>query len=160
MVILPPSPETGGHMRLSVLLIGVAASLMLAGLVSLSRALADDVDTCNNGTGDQSIAACTRLINSGRWRGPGLAPAYKNGAQPTRARATTTAPLPTTARRSGSIPNTPPRTTTGATRTMPRATPTAPSPITARRSGSIPNSPPPLRSGCFACSGSSPDASS
>ena len=62
-------------------------------------------------------------------------------------KATTTAPSPTTTRRSGSIPNTPSPTTTGASRTTPRATTIAPSPTTTRRSGSIPNSPSPTSTG-------------
>ena len=63
-------------MRFSVLLVWVAGCLMLAGPVSVSRAGADDRDTCDRGTGDEAIAACTRLINSGRW--PDLARSYTN----------------------------------------------------------------------------------
>src|SRR5580704_10711645 len=65
-------------MRFSVLLVGVAALFLVAGPGLVSRAVADDIDTCVKGTGDEQIAACTRAINSGRWRGPGLAWAYVN----------------------------------------------------------------------------------
>ena len=62
-------------MRFSAVLVGVVAFLMLAGPFSVSRALANDVDTCDNGNaaGDERIAACTGLINSGRFKGPNLA---------------------------------------------------------------------------------------
>jgi tetratricopeptide (TPR) repeat protein len=55
-------------MRFSVLLLGVGV-----GPVSLSPAVADDADTCVYGTGDEEIAACTRLINSGRFKDHNLA---------------------------------------------------------------------------------------
>jgi tetratricopeptide (TPR) repeat protein len=59
---------------------GVFVSLALAGTVSVSRAVADDVSACSTGTTppDERIAACTRAINSGRWKGSGLAWAYEN----------------------------------------------------------------------------------
>ena len=65
-------------MRYLVLLIGFAAFLTLAGPVSVSRAVTDDLDTCAHGSGDAAIAACTQAINSGRWRGSDLAWAYSN----------------------------------------------------------------------------------
>jgi tetratricopeptide (TPR) repeat protein len=65
-------------MRFLVLLIGFAAFLTLAGPVSVSRAVTDDSDTCAHGSGDAAIAACTQAINSGLWRGSGLAWAYTN----------------------------------------------------------------------------------
>jgi tetratricopeptide (TPR) repeat protein len=64
-----------------MLLVGVAALLMLvmlAGPLSVSRAVADDAGVCNHASGDEAIAACTRAIDSGSWRGPDLALAYDN----------------------------------------------------------------------------------
>ena len=68
---------------------------------------------------------------------------YNNRGMPGTTRATTTAPSPTTPRRSGSIRNTPSPTTTAASPRTTRATTTAPSPTTPRRSGSIRNTPSP-----------------
>jgi tetratricopeptide (TPR) repeat protein len=68
----------GRGMRFSVWLAWVAAFLMLAGPLSVSRALADDVDRCEHGTGDEKIAGCTSEIDSGRWHGADLAWAYVN----------------------------------------------------------------------------------
>jgi lipoprotein NlpI len=65
-------------MRLSLLPVGVAAFLLLAGPVTMSRAVADDAETCEKASGDEAIAACTRAINSGRWSGADLAWAYNN----------------------------------------------------------------------------------
>ncbi|MFY9895001.1 MAG: tetratricopeptide repeat protein [Xanthobacteraceae bacterium] len=63
-------------MRLSVLMVGVAAFLMSAGSVSVSRARADDVETCNKGSGNAAIAACTRAIASHKLTGRRLAQVY------------------------------------------------------------------------------------
>jgi tetratricopeptide (TPR) repeat protein len=52
--------KPGGHMRFSMLLVGAAMSLTFAGLGS--RAFADDVNTCFKESGDEAIAACTRII--------------------------------------------------------------------------------------------------
>ena len=49
-------------MRFWMLLVAAAASLMLAGPVSVSPALADDENTCFKTSGDEAIAACTRVI--------------------------------------------------------------------------------------------------
>jgi len=49
-------------MRFSVLLVGIAALFVVAGPVLVSRAVADDVDTCVYGNGDEKIAACTSAI--------------------------------------------------------------------------------------------------
>jgi tetratricopeptide (TPR) repeat protein len=49
-------------MRFWMLLVAAAASLMLAGPVSVSPALADDENTCFKASGDEAIAACTRVI--------------------------------------------------------------------------------------------------
>ena len=43
-------------------------------------AWADDRDSCNNLTGDESIAACTRLIASKELQGGDLARAYRSRA--------------------------------------------------------------------------------
>ena len=172
-------------MRYSLLMVGVAAFLMLAGSVSESQTVADDVATCKDASGDQAIAACARAISSGRLHGydlvieynnrgnaysakgdydrgiadyteairlgPKDAVPYKNVAARIGKRATTTAPSPTTRRRSGLIPNTPPPTTTAAPRTAPRPTTIAPLRTSARQSGSIPNTPPPTPSTGASC---------
>jgi lipoprotein NlpI len=52
----------GGNVHFSVRLVGVAALLMLAG--PMSRALANDADTCAKVGGDEAIAACTRVIQN------------------------------------------------------------------------------------------------
>ena len=65
-------------MRFLVLLFGVAALFMVADPVLVLPALAGDADACVKGTGDEKIAACTRSINSGLWKGPNLAWAYTN----------------------------------------------------------------------------------
>ena len=68
-------------MRIPFLLVGVAAFLMLASPVLMSRAIADDAATCSSEHQDAKIAACTNAINSGRWSGAGLSWAYKNLAK-------------------------------------------------------------------------------
>jgi hypothetical protein len=65
-------------MRFLVLLVGVAALFGNATPVLVSPAIAGDADACVKGTGDEKIAACTRSINSGLWKGPNLAWAYTN----------------------------------------------------------------------------------
>jgi hypothetical protein len=62
-------------MRFLVLPVGVAAFFVIAGPVLVA---AGDADVCAKGTGDEKIAACTRSINSGTWKGPNLAWAYTN----------------------------------------------------------------------------------
>jgi tetratricopeptide (TPR) repeat protein len=62
-------------MRFLVLPVGVAALFVIAGPVLVA---AGDADVCAKGTGDEKIAACTRSINSGTWKGPNLAWAYTN----------------------------------------------------------------------------------
>ena len=57
-------------MRYSLLLVGVAAFLMLAGSVAESQTVADDVATCKDASGDQAIAACTRAIKFGSFAWP------------------------------------------------------------------------------------------
>src|ERR1700693_588710 len=63
-------------MRFAVLLASVVGCLAMAGSTAVSRA--DDVDTCLKGTGDETLAACTRAIDSGRLEGNDLAVAYLN----------------------------------------------------------------------------------
>jgi tetratricopeptide (TPR) repeat protein len=59
-----------------IIRIGMAVAMM-AGLASLvSAASATDMDTCFDQQGDQAIAACTRLINSGKYKGRDLASIY------------------------------------------------------------------------------------
>ena len=65
-------------MRFLVLLFGVAALFMVADPVLVLPAAAGGADECVKGTGDEKIAACTRSINSGLWKGPNLAWAYTN----------------------------------------------------------------------------------
>ena len=65
-------------MRFLVLLFGVAALFMVADPVLVLPAAAGGADECVKGTGDEKIAACTRSINSGLWKGPNLAWAYIN----------------------------------------------------------------------------------
>jgi tetratricopeptide (TPR) repeat protein len=65
-----------GGMRVSMLLIAVAALVMVA--APMPRAIADDVDTCAEAASDQTIAACTRAINSGRLHDHDLAAEYYN----------------------------------------------------------------------------------
>ena len=148
------SPLPGGNMRFWMLLVGAAASLMLAGPVSVSPALADDVNTCFKASGDEAIAACTRVIQDRGKSAKTHEDAYVNrgveydnkgdydraiadynaaipldprtdtpatiGVSRTAARVTTTALLPITPTRSGSIRNTSTPTATGAWRTSPR----------------------------------------
>jgi lipoprotein NlpI len=62
-------------MRFVVALVGLPALFAVAG-AAVSRAVADDANTCMHRTGDDQIAACTRVIQSGRWSGQGLARVY------------------------------------------------------------------------------------
>jgi uncharacterized protein len=73
-------------MRFSVVLVRTAALLMLAIPASLSTAAADDTTTCVNASGDEKIAACTRAIASGTWRGSHLSWAYNNRGNAYRAK--------------------------------------------------------------------------
>jgi len=66
--------------RLSVLLTRLATLLAIANLGLVSQAVADDEDTCVKGSGDQRIAACTRVIDSGRLQDDAVAWAYGNRA--------------------------------------------------------------------------------
>lgn len=65
-------------MRVATMIVGAAAFLLLAGPISVSRALADDSTICANESGDVAIAACTRAIKSGRYKGHSLATKYVN----------------------------------------------------------------------------------
>jgi tetratricopeptide (TPR) repeat protein len=65
-------------MRFLVLLVGMVALSMFVSPVLVLPADAGDADACAKGAGDEKIAACTRSINSGFWKGPNLAWAYTN----------------------------------------------------------------------------------
>jgi hypothetical protein len=56
----------------------VAAATILAAAAFGGHAAADDGDICANESGDVAIAACTRAINSGRYKGNSLAVKYNN----------------------------------------------------------------------------------
>jgi len=56
----------------------IVALLVVSAPLLVRPAVADDADTCWKGTGEERIAACTRAINSRRWRGRDLAWAYVN----------------------------------------------------------------------------------
>jgi tetratricopeptide (TPR) repeat protein len=57
-------------------LTALAASLWF--VLPTSGAFADDADICADQSGDVAIAACTRAIKSGRYRGHALAAVYNN----------------------------------------------------------------------------------
>ena len=61
-----------------MLLIGAAVLFGVANPISMSRAVADDVDTCAELPSDATIAACTRAINSGGLHDHDLAVEYYN----------------------------------------------------------------------------------
>jgi tetratricopeptide (TPR) repeat protein len=65
-------------MRLSVWLVSVVAPFLVAGPILVSQAVADDADTCTRGSGEERIAACTRLINSDRFHGHNQAVSYND----------------------------------------------------------------------------------
>src|SRR4029077_15502327 len=64
-----PLPKWRGNMRFSSFLFGLATFFIIGGPILVSRALADDRDTCIQASGEKAITACTREINSDRWRG-------------------------------------------------------------------------------------------
>src|SRR5262245_8355369 len=55
-----------------------AFAITAALLASASSGRADDRDDCGKLSGDQAIAACTRAIQSGRWKGTDLAVIFNN----------------------------------------------------------------------------------
>ena len=65
-------------MRILMLPAAAAAFLATMGLVTVPRAVADDRDICYRASGDEAISACSRAINSGRFRGHDLAVVYYN----------------------------------------------------------------------------------
>lgn len=65
-------------MRSLRVLVLMAALYIAAGPVFVSRAVADDLDTCAAVAGEEAIAACTRAISSGRLHDHGLAAEYYN----------------------------------------------------------------------------------
>ena len=76
-------------MRFSVQPVGVAALFVFAASELVSRAAADDVDTCVKGAADEAIAASTHVISSGRWQSRNLAWAYDNRGDAYRAKGDT-----------------------------------------------------------------------
>ena len=78
MIIYHHPLKRESAMRFLVLLVGMVALSMFAGPVLVLPAAAGDADACAKGAGDEKIAACTRSINSGLWKGPNLAWAYTN----------------------------------------------------------------------------------
>ena len=106
-------------------------------------AAADDFRTCHAASGDVAMSACTRAIARATIAQETLRLSTTCVARTGTPRPSLTAPSPTSARRSGSIRNTPGPTTTAASPGATRATSTAPSPTSPRRSGSIRNTPPP-----------------
>jgi tetratricopeptide (TPR) repeat protein len=58
-----------------VALVELSALFVVAG-PPVSRAVTDDANTCMYRVGDEQIAACTRVIQSGRWSGQALARVY------------------------------------------------------------------------------------
>jgi len=65
-------------MRSLRVLVLMAALYIAAGPVFVSRAVADDLDTCAAVAGEEAIAACTRAISSGRLHDHDLAAEYYN----------------------------------------------------------------------------------
>jgi lipoprotein NlpI len=65
-------------MRVPVLLVGAAAFLVVAGSALVSQAIADDSDTCEKASGDEAIAACTRVIENRRTSRQDRAESYHN----------------------------------------------------------------------------------
>src|SRR4051794_21558198 len=62
--------------RIVVRLLGSAA-FIAAAMMPVTHAIADDKETCK-ASGDEAIAACNRLIDSGRYQGRDLVTAYFN----------------------------------------------------------------------------------
>src|SRR6185503_4492586 len=54
------------------------SAALIVTILAAAPALADDWETCAKGTGDESLAACTRAIKSGTYQGRVLALAYSN----------------------------------------------------------------------------------
>src|SRR4051812_39190137 len=69
-------------MRIWLLVSLAAAFFVVTAPLLVSAARADDRDLCKDmaALGDRAIAACTREITSGRWRGDDLATLYINRA--------------------------------------------------------------------------------
>ena len=63
-------------MRISMMLVPITAVLALAGSVLVSPAIADD--TCQRASGDEAIAACTRIIQNHETSTKYRAAAYYN----------------------------------------------------------------------------------
>jgi lipoprotein NlpI len=65
-------------MRVPVLMVGAAAFFVVAGSALVSQAIADDSDTCEKASGDEAIAACTRVIQNRRTSRQSRATSYHN----------------------------------------------------------------------------------
>jgi lipoprotein NlpI len=65
-------------MRVPVLLVGAAAFFVVAGSALVSQAIADDSDTCEEASGEETIAACTRVIQNRRTSKQDRASAHHN----------------------------------------------------------------------------------
>src|SRR5712691_10254342 len=65
-------------MRFSVLIVAVIALFVNAGTVLVQPAVADDAATCDNASGDEAIAACTRVIQNRGTSTKNRALAYNN----------------------------------------------------------------------------------
>ena len=59
-------------------LLSLIGSVLVAGSLAGTPAAADDHDTCQKGSGDPAIAACTRLIASNKFNGSRLSGIYSN----------------------------------------------------------------------------------
>src|SRR5229473_2079324 len=57
-------------------IVSLVSALVL--LVGMAPAKADDVATCDKGSGEAKIAACSRLISSGKFKGHNLAIVFNN----------------------------------------------------------------------------------
>src|SRR5579862_5579884 len=64
-----------------------AAVVLATTILSVTRAAADDSQTCLNGTGDVAIATCSRVIASGDYKGHNLASVYNSRGNAYKAKA-------------------------------------------------------------------------
>jgi lipoprotein NlpI len=65
-------------MRVPVLRVGAAAFFVVAGSALVSQAIADDSAACEKASGDEAIAACTRVIQNRRTSTQSRATSYHN----------------------------------------------------------------------------------
>src|SRR5438270_13243709 len=57
-------------------IVSLVSGLVL--LVGIAAAKADDVATCDKGWGEEKIAACSRVISSGKFKGHNLAVVFNS----------------------------------------------------------------------------------